>query len=130
MKNVTVCLAALLTIGLVNPTLAGRPGKANILHCGCAVDVDGNFGMAYVDVNVSSKARGHTKHGNGTIDSCFVGNDADGTGTMVDFLRTADDCHIAGQQLAGAGLMLCASDDDDVDDVMAGDPCGEPAPES
>jgi hypothetical protein len=99
MKNVTVCLAALLTIGLVNPTLAGRPEKSNIFHCGCVVDGEGTPAMAYIDVNVSSKAKGHTKHGIGTIDSCFDGNDTDGNGTMVDFKRNKDDCQLGGAPL-------------------------------
>jgi hypothetical protein len=103
MKNVTICLAALFTIGLVNPTLAARPlGKTNILHCGCAVDEADNLGMAYIDVNVSSRARGHAKHGNGTTDSCFDGVDA-----MVEFLRTASDCQKDSGDPSIAGVSLC-----------------------
>jgi hypothetical protein len=101
MKNVTICLAALFTIGLVNPTLAARPGKANILHCGCAVK-DGDLGMAYIDVNVSSKARGHAKHGIGTTDSCL-----DGNGGMVEFSRIASDCGKASSEQSIDGVDVC-----------------------
>jgi hypothetical protein len=113
MKNVTICLAALFTIGLANPTLAARPlGKANILHCGCAVK-DGKLGMAYIDVNVSSRARGHGKHGDGTTDSCM-----DGDERMVEFLRTASDCENESSKQSIAGVSVCEQGE------TAGDPCG------
>lgn len=113
MKKLTAGLVCLLAFGFASTTTAARPEKANILHCGCAVDEAGNLGMAYIDVNVSSKARGHNKHG--VIDSCFDGVDA-----LIEFERTANDCQKGGKMLNG--LALCA-------DEMAGDICGIQAPQ-
>jgi hypothetical protein len=124
MKTFIISLACLSVLGVVGSSVAAPPhphGKANILHCGCAVDEVGNLAMAYIDVDVSSKAKGHSKHGNGTIDSCF-----DGFNTMVDFLRTADDCQIDGTPLVG-NLDSCEGESET---KSAGDICGEPAPES
>lgn len=102
MKKLTASLACLLAFSVAGPVLAAPPGKANILHCGCVVDDQGNLGMAYINANVSSKAKGHAKHGAGTIDSCF-----DGVSTFVDFQRDADDCQIDGTPLVG--LSPCES---------------------
>jgi len=118
MKKLTASLVCLLAFGFASTAIAARPGdvppaKANILHCGCAVDEAGNLGMAYIDVNVSSRARGHTKHG--VIDSCFDGVDA-----LIEFERTANDCQNSGASLIG--LALCA---EEVPVPMAGDICGE-----
>jgi hypothetical protein len=117
MKKLTAGLVCLLAFGFASTAIAARPGKANILHCGCAVDEAGNLGMAYIDVNVSSKARGHNKHGAGTIDSCF-----DGVDTSIDFIRTADDCQLAGTQLGNLSACETIS-------ASAGDLCGELAPQ-
>ena len=115
MRKLTACLVCLLSFGFASSAIAAPPGKANILHCGCAVDEAGNLGMAFIDANVSSKARGHNKHGAGTIDSCF-----DGVDTFIDFQRTADDCQIAGVPLGN--LALCSPD-------LAGQSCGSLAPQ-
>jgi hypothetical protein len=126
MKTFIISLACLSVLGVVGSSVAAPPhphGKANILHCGCAVDEVGNLAMAYIDVNVSSKARGHTKHGNGTIDSCFDGDD-----TMIDFKRTADDCQIVGTSTQLGNLGSCVVSETET--KRAGDICGEPAPES
>jgi hypothetical protein len=121
MTKLTVFLVCLLTfVGFATSANAARPDKSSIRHCGCVVYEDGSLEMRFIDVNVSRNARGHTKHGAGTIDSCF-----DGVDTMVDFLRTADDCHIAGPQLSGGGLTPCDADGDGQDEVMAGDVCGD-----
>jgi hypothetical protein len=114
MKKLTASLVCLLAFGFASTAIAARPGsvppeKANILHCGCAVDEAGNLGMAYIDVNVSSKARGHTKHG--VIDSCF-----DGVKDLIEFERTANDCQKDGAPLGGLA---------DCGQQMAGDICGE-----
>ena len=113
MKKLTAGLVCLLAFGFASTTTAAPPEKANILHCGCAVDEAGNLGMAYIDVNVSSKARGHNKHG--VIDSCFNGVDA-----LIEFERTANDCQKGGAPLGG--LALCA---EEMPVPMAGDICGE-----
>jgi hypothetical protein len=102
MKKLTAGLVCLIAFGFASTAIAAPPhGKANILHCGCAVDDAGNLGMAYINANVSNKARGHNKHGIGTIDSCF-----DGVDTFIDFKRTANDCQIGEQTLGN--LALCA----------------------
>ena len=118
MKRLIICIVSLLVFAMINSAIAAPPGKANILHCGCVLDADGNLAMAYLDVNVSSRARGHTKHGAGDIDSCF-----DGVDTFIDFERTADDCQIGGTALVG-GLEDCET-------VMAvaGDICGTEIPQ-
>jgi len=116
MKKLTAGLVCLLCFGFANAAMAAPKEKANILHCGCAVDDAGNLGMAYINVNVSSKAIGHTRHGFGTIDSCF-----DGDGNMFDFQRTADDCQIDGKQLGN--LVPCAQP------APIGQSCGQLAPQ-
>ena len=45
----------------------GHPEKVTLLHCGCA---DTGDGMYYVEIQVSSKSRGHLKHLAGGID-CY-----------------------------------------------------------
>ena len=124
MKKLIISIVSLLAFALINSAIAAKPEKANILHCGCVLYEDGTIDMAFVDVNVSSKARGHTKHGEGDIDSCF-----DGVDTFVDFQRTANDCRKAGPQLAGGGLADCDADGDGEDDVVAGDSCGMELPQ-
>ena len=115
MKKLTAGLVCLLAFGFASTVIAARPAKANILHCGCAVDDAGILGMAFINANVSSKARGHNKHDAGTIDSCFDGDD-----TFIDFQRTADDCQKGVTPLGN--LALCV-------DEMAGTSCGIQAPQ-
>jgi len=121
MKNLIISIVSLLAFALLNSAFAAPPhGKANIRHCGCVVDeVSGAISMAYVEVNVSSKAKGHYKHGAGTIDSCF-----DGVDTYIDFVRTGGDCVVPdGDNLAGTGLLECVGGQESMD------PCGEQVPE-
>ena len=120
MKKLIISIVSLLAFALINSAIAAKPEKANILHCGCVLYEDGTIDMVFIDVNVSHKAKGHTKHGEGDIDSCF-----DGVDTFVDFQRTANDCQISGPDLAGGGLMPCSQ----VGDVMAGDTCGIELPQ-
>jgi len=120
MKKLTAGLVCLLAFGFTSTAIAARPGdvppgKANILHCGCAVDEAGKLGMAYIDVNVSSKARGHNKHG--VIDSCL-----DGDGNMFDFERTADDCQIGDTKTGNLNLAPCVEEMPTMQ--MAGESCG------
>ena len=116
MKRFIVTTASLLAFAIIHTAYAAPPhGKSNILHCGCVVDAEGALMMAYVDVNVSSKAKGHTKHGAGTIDSCF-----DGVDTYIDFERTTGDCRIGGTPLPG--LAACETEE-------AGQICGIQAPQ-
>ena len=90
MKKLTAGLVCLLAFGFASTTTAARPGKANILHCGCAAWPDGTAGMAYVPIEVSTKAKGHTKHAPGTIDTCYDGVREE----YVDVTRGAADCQV------------------------------------
>ena len=114
MKRFIFCIVSLLVFAMINSAIAAPPEKANILHCGCVVDPDGNLGMAFLDINVSSKAKGHAKHGIGDIDTCF-----DGLETFADFQRTANDCWNGGAMLPG--LVACVGGETD---FLVGDECG------
>jgi hypothetical protein len=112
MKKVIVSLACFSALGFAGAAMAEPPhGKATILHCGCVLDADDNVGMAYVEINVSSRAIGHTKHAIGATDSCVM---ADGV-TLVDFVREGEDCQVSGSELAG--LQPCGGQ-------TAGSSCG------
>lgn len=112
MKKLVLSLACLSAFGLAGGAAAEPPhGKASLLHCGCVIDANNNVGMAYVPVNVSSKAKGHVNHAAGTVDSCV-----DATGTLVDFTRTGSDCQVSGATLEG--VAQCA-------DQAANASCGE-----
>ena len=119
MKRLIISILSLLAFAMINLAIAAPPGKSEILHCGCVVDEEsGVISMVYVDVNVSSKARGHNKHGVGSIDSCYdAAND-----TYIDFQRTAGDCQMGGTALVGPGLPDCG-------DLTGGEMCGELAPQ-
>jgi hypothetical protein len=113
MKKRITWIVSLLALAAIHSAIAAPPhGRANILHCGCVLDAtSGDPAMAFVNVNTSSKAKGHARHGESSIDSCY-----DGVDSFVDFQRTADDCQIDGAELAG--LAQCSSE-------QAGNPCGE-----
>jgi len=68
------------------PGQANKPTKVTILHCGCA---DEGNRMHYVEINVSSKSRGHLKHEAGSIESC-----PDDLGFYKDFVRSGSDCQL------------------------------------
>jgi hypothetical protein len=87
-----VCLSALAIAG--NAHAKPPHGKAKILHCGCVAWSDGTIGMAYVPIEVSSKAKGHVNHVAGTTDSCY-----DGVSAYVDVTRSAPDCQVDGTPL-------------------------------
>lgn len=113
MKLLIKCLLAVLTLALSSAALAAPPAKIEILHCGCVIDADGIPGMAFIAASVSSKARGHAKHGVGTVDSCYDGV------TFIDFERTANDCYKG--DIPFAGLDPCTETHD------ADWSCGRPA---
>lgn len=116
MKRLIISIVSLLAFAIVNAAHAAPPGKSHILHCGCVVDEDsGAISMKYVDVNVSSKARGHNNHVAGTIDSCYDPANE----TYIDYQRTAGDCQIDGTPLVGTGLPGCG------DTPPVGEFCGE-----
>ena len=119
MKKLIVSVACLSVFGFSGAGMAAPPhGKATILHCGCVV-ADGAATMEYVQISVSSRARGHTHHAIGTLDSCFDGVDA-----FVELERTGADCNLEGTPIAGLGN--CG---DLAEPPMAGDTCGgEPTP--
>lgn len=114
MQRLIVSLACLSAFGFAGGAMADPPqGKATILHCGCVLDAADQVGMAYVQVSVSSKAKGHLKHIEGTLDSCVM---ADGI-TLVDFERTGADCQLSGSALST--LAQCVAQ-------TAGAICGQP----
>ena len=94
---ILISIAFVSTLASMNYALAKPPhGKANILHCGCVAWSDGTIGMAFVPIEVSSKAKGHLNHVAGTTDSCY-----DGVSTYVDVTRSAPDCQVSGTPLPG-----------------------------
>ena len=98
MKKLIVSLTCLSALGFAGTAMAQPPhGKATIRHCGCVLDANNVVGMAYVDVNVSSRAVGHRQHTEGTVDSC-VGEDGV---TLFDFTRTGSDCQLSGPSVSG-----------------------------
>ena len=120
MKKSSILFIGLMLLVLAGPTLAAKPDKANILHCGCAWD--GLVAtMEYGENNISAKSRGHDAHIAGSIDSCKDGevfNDDLGVweDTFSDFVRNGDDCQVDGPPLGDPIL--------DCDGPVAGDPCG------
>jgi len=62
-------------------------GKATILHCGCVLDAADQVGMAYVQVSVSSKAKGHLMHIGGSLYSDAMGDEGTAEGTYIGMVR-------------------------------------------
>lgn len=83
------------------PGHGNKPTKVTILHCGCADEGDL---MQYVEIQISSKSKGHFHHVAGSISSCF-----DGVDTYRDFVRSGSDCQV----------------DDGTGSLDAWEPCGE-----
>lgn len=77
----------------------GKPSKVTILHCGCN---DGGTAMEYVQIQVSSKSRGHLRHEAGSFASC-----SDGSETYTDFLRIGSDCQVDDGTPQLDGLEFC-----------------------
>jgi hypothetical protein len=100
MKILIVFLTCLSAFAFTGGAIAQPPGKANILHCGCATNAEGTLALAYISVNVSNKATGHLQHVAGSLDTCFNGVD-----TFVDFQRTGGDCLVSGSL---PGLPACS----------------------
>jgi len=99
MKNLVISfsLVCVSALGIAGSAMAKPPhGKANILHCGCVAWSDGTIGMAFVPIEVSTKAKGHANHVAGTTDSCY-----DGMSAYVDVTRSAPDCQVDGTPLPG-----------------------------
>jgi hypothetical protein len=76
-----------------------KPSKVTILHCGCT---DAGDVMEYVEIQVSSKSRGHLRHVGGSYASC-----SDGSDTYVDFIRTGSDCQVDDGTAKLDGLEFC-----------------------
>jgi len=103
---VSISLACVSALGIAGNAMAKPPhGKANILHCGCVAWSDGTVGMAYVPIEVSTKAKGHLNHVAGTTDSCY-----DGVSAYVDVTRGAADCQVADGAPLLEGLTACAGE--------------------
>ena len=81
----------------------------SILHCGCTEEADV---LRYVEINVSSKSKGHLRHGSTSLTSCF-----DGVDTYIDFVRSGSDCQVDDGSELVDGLDFCV-------DKIAGDECG------
>ena len=91
------------------PGQAKKPTKVTILHCGCADD----FGpMKYVEIQVSSRSKGHLRHIPGSIASC-----SDVADTYIDFIRNGSDCQVDDGSEAWGSMESC-------EDRIAGDECG------
>ena len=120
MKKLSILLIGLMLLVFAGPTLAAKPEKANILHCGCAWD--GSVAtMEYGANNISAKSRGHDAHIAGSIDSCKDGevwNDVTEVfdDTFSDFVRNGDDCQVSGPPL-GDPILVCEG-------PVVGDSCG------
>jgi hypothetical protein len=104
MKKLSILLIGLMLLVLAAPTLAAKPDKSIILHCGCVWDGDVTATMEYSEINISSKSRGHDAHIIGTIDSCKDGevwNDETEVydDTFSDLVRNGDDCQLSGPPL-------------------------------
>jgi hypothetical protein len=124
MKKFSILLIGLMLLVLAGPTLAAKPDKATILHCGCVWDGDITATMEYHELNISAKSRGHDAHIAGSIDSCKNGevwNDITEVfdDTFSDFVRNGDDCQVDGPPL-GDPIFACEGDPAPV----AGDSCG------
>jgi hypothetical protein len=80
----------------------GKPSKVTILHCGCT---DAGDVMEYVEIQVSSKSRGHLRHEAGSFASCYV----ESQDMEVDFLRLGGDC-VVEDESGEYGLPDCGGD--------------------
>jgi hypothetical protein len=124
MKKLSILLISLMLLVLAGPTLAAKPDKATILHCGCVWDGDVTATMEYKELNISAKSRGHDAHVIGTVDSCKDGevwNDLTEVydDTFSDFVRNGYNCQLSGDPL-GDPILPCEGDPAPV----AGDECG------
>ena len=120
MKMLSILLIGLMLLVLAGPTLAAKPDKSTILHCGCAWD-DSVATMEYDENNISAKSRGHDAHIAGSIDSCKDGEVFNEElqvweDTFSDFVRNGDDCQVDGPPL-GDPIFDC-------DGPVVGDSCG------
>ncbi len=126
MKKIFLFALSLVLIGMAGPVLAEKKPKSTILHCGCVYDAIDGAGMEYKELNISSKSRGHDGHIAATMDSCYSGTEEVEPEVFVDqftdFVRLGDDCQIDGPPL-GDPIGSCFVDD--VQQVFAGDVCGE-----
>lgn len=121
MKKLSILLIGLMLLVLAGPTLAVKPDKSTILHCGCVWDGDVTATMEYKELNISAKSRGHDAHVVGSVDSCKDGevwNDITEVfdDTSSDFVRNGDDCQLSGPPL-GDPILGCVG-------PAAGDSCG------
>jgi hypothetical protein len=108
MKKVLFLLTLSVIFAGLSPAHAHDSEKVTILHCGCA---DTGDIMQYVEIQVSSRSKGHTKHEAGSIGSC-----SDGSENFNDFVRSGSDCQLSGSTVEG--LEFCS------DDKMAMQECG------
>jgi hypothetical protein len=116
MRKLIISIACSSVLGFANVALADPPPKSSILHCGCTVDAaTGNATMQFVEITVSSRARGHLNHVVGSEDTCV-----NGAAQAVEFVRASSDCLIEGAPLGD--LAICGAEQ------VVGAVCGAPAP--
>jgi len=97
-------------VGPTNPPGQGnKPTKVAILHCGCA---DDGGPMRYVEIEVSSKSKGHFNHVAGSIESC-----PDGSDSYSDFVRNGSDCQVDDGSEPWSAMEFCGA-------RLAMDECG------
>jgi hypothetical protein len=122
MKNFAFLVIAIVSVLFAGTALAEKKPKSTILHCGCTWD-GAVAGMAYEEINISAKSRGHDGHLAATMDSCYTGDELVEdvlTPTFSDFVRNGDDCQLDGPPL---GDPIAACSDFDVPPEADG-PCG------
>jgi hypothetical protein len=121
MKKSLVVVLAVMAVMFSGAVLA-KQDKSTILHCGCTWD-GLEAGMAYEEINISSKSRGHDGHLATTVDSCYTGDvevePLVFEPTFSDFVRNGDDCQLDGPPL-GDPIADCP----ELDGPVAGDACG------
>jgi len=79
-----------------------KPTKVTLLHCGCS---DDGGPMLYVEINISSKSKGHLNHEAGSMASC-----SDGADSYIDFVRNGSDCQVDNGSDLMEGLEFCSGD--------------------
>ena len=94
----------------------GKPSKVTILHCGCT---DAGDAMEYVEIQVSSKSRGHLRHVAGSVASCYV----ESLDMEVDFVRNGGDCQVD-DGAPDIGMGFCVVGVEGIEDQVAGAACG------
>jgi hypothetical protein len=108
-------LALTIALSALASTAYAGGAKTSILHCGCNID---GTDMVYKEISVSKKSKGHRNHVATSTDACVSGYDVENNPLYTDFVRTGDDCTLAGEL---TGLIACSAFDTP---PAADDSCG------